>query len=257
MRTRNRFSRPRPALLACLWTHRGRSTTRFSTPPVLRLSVAAATAARDKGAPLSATTRGLSIPPPSPVYTAATPWRSPCRCWVQEPPDPNQVTTPIGTRFSADQTITVLDPRHPLCGRTLPLVALTHHSQLGRCCVVWLRPHVERFIPVQATNLEFDPRAIRLSPLSLAAVEQLLGVFQDIQHANQGVSRDASPPRPSRPASQARRPDCASSAVEPPISRPATARPTGAHQRGPTVDHDPSAELTPNGGGNLCPTSSV
>src|SRR4029450_1722940 len=166
-------------------------------------------------------------------------------------PDPNQVTTPIGHRFSVDQTITVLDPRHPLCGRTLPLVAITHHAQLGRCCVVWLRPHVERFMPVQATNLEFDPRAISLSPLSLAAVEQLLGVFQDIQHANQGVSRDASPPRASRAAAQGRRPDCASSAVEPPISRPATARPTGAHRRGPTVDHDPSAELTPNGGGNL------
>src|SRR5262249_34052756 len=160
---------------------------------------------------------------PSQAYTAATAWPSHAPWLPQAQPDPNQVTTPIGTRFSADQTITVLDPRHPLCGRTLPLVALTHHSQLGRCCVVWLRPHVERFIRVKATTLEFDPRAISLSPLSLAAVEQLLGVFQDIQHANQGVSRDASPPRPSRTASQARRPDCASSAVEPPISRPATA----------------------------------
>ena len=32
IRTRNRFSRPRPALLACLWTHMGRSTPRFSPP---------------------------------------------------------------------------------------------------------------------------------------------------------------------------------------------------------------------------------
>jgi len=78
-------------------------------------------------------------------------------------------------------------------GRTFPLVAITHHAQLGRCCVVWLQPHVERFIPVQATNLAFDPNAISPSPLSLAAVEHLLRVFQDIQHAHQGVSRDASP----------------------------------------------------------------
>src|SRR5262249_20903632 len=148
---------------------------------------------RETGAPRAASRHGRSAPPPWPASAAATAWRSHCRWSVAAPPDPNQVTTPIGTRFSVDQTITVLDPRHPLCGRTLPLVALTHHSQLGRCCVVWLRPHVERFIPVQATNLEFDPRAISLSPLSLAAVEQLLGVFQDIQHANQGVSRDASP----------------------------------------------------------------
>jgi hypothetical protein len=32
IRTRNRFSRPRPALLACLWTHIGRSTPRCSAP---------------------------------------------------------------------------------------------------------------------------------------------------------------------------------------------------------------------------------
>ena len=75
---------------------------------------------------------------------------------------------------------TVLDPRHPLCSQTLPLVAIIHHTQLGRCRVVWLRPHVERLVPVQATNLEFDPNDISPSPLSLAAVEQLLRVFQDI-----------------------------------------------------------------------------
>src|SRR5215831_10752758 len=32
IRTRNRFSKPRPALLACIWTHIGHSTPRFSTP---------------------------------------------------------------------------------------------------------------------------------------------------------------------------------------------------------------------------------
>ena len=31
-RTRNRFARPRPTLLACLWTHMGRSTPRCATP---------------------------------------------------------------------------------------------------------------------------------------------------------------------------------------------------------------------------------
>src|SRR4029453_6388567 len=108
---------------------------------------------------------------------AASAWPSLCHASAQPGADPNQVTTPIGHRFSVDQTITVLDPRHPLCGRPLPLVAITHHSQLSRCCVVGPRCHVERFIPVQATNLECDPRAISLSPLSLAAVEPLLGVF--------------------------------------------------------------------------------
>src|SRR5215211_1896169 len=51
----------------------------FLTP-----SVAVAMGARDRGAPLSTTTHGRSLLPPSPAYTAATPWRSHCRWWVQE-----------------------------------------------------------------------------------------------------------------------------------------------------------------------------
>src|SRR4030095_5231174 len=85
---------------------------------------------------------------------------SACLMRVCVNPYPNQITTPIGHRFSSDQTITVLDPRHPLCGQTLPLVAITHHTQLGRCWVVWLRRHVERLITVQATNWAFDPTDI-------------------------------------------------------------------------------------------------
>src|SRR5499427_668211 len=212
----------------------------FRRPPAAGATVTPETAAR-----LAASTHGPSIRPPSPVYTAATPSPSPCHWSPREPANPNQVTTPIGPRSSADQTITVLDPRHPMYGRTFPLVAITHHSQLGRCCVVWLQPHVERFIPVQATNLAFDPNAISPSPLSIAAVEHLLRVFQDIQHAHQGVSRDASPHCPNGTPSHARRPDCSPSAVEPPVSRPATACPTGAHPCGTTVDGS-SAEPTPN-----------
>ena len=213
--------------------------------PFLRPSAAGATAAPETSTLLSTSKCDQSIPPPSPGSAAATTWPSHCHWWELVRLDPNQVTTPIGHRFSPDQTITVLDPRHPLCRRTLPLVVITHHSQLGRCCVVWLRPHVGRFIPIQATNLEFDPNDISPSPLSLAAVEQLLRVFQDIQHAHQGVSRDASPSRPSRTASQARRPDGTPSAVEPSVSRPATACPTSSHRHCPTVA-GPSAEPTSN-----------
>jgi len=212
---------------------------------LLTHSAAAATAARGRAAPRAGSTHGRSAQRPSRAFAAATAWLSQSRWWARAAANPNQITTPVGHRFSSDQTITVLDPRHPLCGQTLPLVAITHHTQLGRCCVVWLRPHVERLVPVQATNLEFDPNDMSPSPLSLAAVEQLLRVFQDIQHAHQGVSRDASPSRSSRTPTQARRPDCAPSAVEPPVSRPATARPTGSHRRCTTVD-GPPAESTSN-----------
>src|SRR2546423_3765569 len=155
--------------------------------------MAAAMVVRGTGAPRAASTRARSVRPPSRACRAATFWPSPSHWSVPAGANPNQITTPIGHRFSSDQTITVLDPRHPLCGQTLPLVAITHHTQLGRCCVVWLRPHVERLVPVQATNWEFDPNDMSPSPLSLAAVEQLLRGFQDIQHAHQGVSPDPSP----------------------------------------------------------------
>jgi hypothetical protein len=156
----------------------------------------------------------------------------------------NRVTTPIGPTLSPEPTITVIDPRHPLCGRTLTLIGMTHHAQLGRCCIVWLQPQVERLVPVQVTNLAFDPHDMSPSPLSLAAVEQLLRVVHDIQHASQGASRDASSTRPSRAAARARRPDCAPSALEPLVSQSATARPKGSDRRRATVAGPPATPTT-------------
>jgi hypothetical protein len=102
---------------------------------------------------------------------------------------------------------------------------MTHHADLGRCCVVWLRPHVERLVPVAATDLEFDPNDISPTPLCVDAVEQLLRVFEDIQHASKGVNSDVSSPCPSRTAQQ---PDSAPAALEAPVNEPATARPKGS-----------------------------
>jgi hypothetical protein len=87
--------------------------------------------------------------------------------------------------------------------------------------VVWLRPQIERLVPARATNLEFDPNDISPSPLSLAAVEQLLRVVHDIEHASKGVHSDASPPHPSGATTRAR--------------QPATARAHGADPRRATL----------------------
>ena len=73
---------------------------------------------------------------------------------------------------------------------------MTYDARFGQCCVVWLRPHEQRLIPLQATHLALDPTDIPASPLSLAAVEQLLRVVRDHQHASQGVSSHDSPSRP-------------------------------------------------------------
>jgi len=112
---------------------------------------------------------------------------------------------------------------------------MTYHADLGHCCVVWLRPQVERLVPVGATNLAFDPNAISPTPLSVDAVEQLLRVVHDIQHASQGVSSDASPSRPSCTTARSRCPDCPPSTLETPIKKSATARPQGAGRRRATV----------------------
>src|SRR5262249_43553093 len=139
------------------------------TPPL-----AAAMAARGTGALRAASTRDPSVRPPSRACRAATSWRSPCPWSGQAAANPNQITTPIGHRFSPEQTITVLDPRHHLYGQTLPLVALTHHTQLGRCCVVWLQPHGERLVPVRATTLAFLPPHLNPSPFSIPALYPFL-----------------------------------------------------------------------------------
>src|SRR5262249_45010493 len=98
-----------------------------------------------------------SSPPPALACTAANAKPNPYHKTLQQQTNPNQITTPIEHRFSSDPTITILNPHHPLYDQTLPLVTITYHTQLDRCCVVWLRPHVERLVPVQATNLAFDP----------------------------------------------------------------------------------------------------
>src|SRR5262249_1554810 len=150
----------------------------------------------------------------------------------------NHVTTPVGHSVVPEQTITVIAPRHPLCGRTLPLVAMTHHAVLGPCCVVWLRPQIERLVPVRATSLAFDPNDLSPSPLSLPplplslpAVDQLLRVVHDIEHASKGVHSDASPPSPSGPTTRARRPDSPPPALGVPVHEPATARAHGTDPR--------------------------
>lgn len=108
---------------------------------------------------------------------------------------------------------------------------MTHQAALGHCCVVGLRPQVERLVPVRATNLAFDPNDLSPSPLSLTAVEQLLRVVHDIEHARRGVHSDARPARPSGTVTRARQPDCPPPALGVPVQEPATARTNRADPR--------------------------
>ena len=87
--------------------------------------------------------------------------------------------------FVPEQTVTIVDPRHPLCGRTLPLVGITQRPYIGRCCVVWLHPQVERNVPVDATDLEFDPNQLSPVPLSIASIRKLLHDFDPVWRATE------------------------------------------------------------------------
>ncbi|HEY6405935.1 MAG TPA: hypothetical protein VIY29_00565 [Ktedonobacteraceae bacterium] len=73
-----------------------------------------------------------------------------------------------------EETVTVVDPRHPLFGRTLPCVGIANSSHRGRCCIVWIRPTVERHVPVSATNLEFNPQTHFPLPISVESLRQFL-----------------------------------------------------------------------------------
>ena len=66
------FSTHHRTLVTCIGAYLNRSTPAYQPPLFLRLSGAVATAVPDRGAPLSATIRGPSVPPPLLAYTVAT-----------------------------------------------------------------------------------------------------------------------------------------------------------------------------------------
>jgi hypothetical protein len=91
---------------------------------------------------------------------------------------PDQLTTPIDLIMPAPEaTVTVVDPRHPLFGRTLPCVGIANSSHRGRCCIVWIRPTVERHVPVWATNLEDHPSPLSPLPISVESLQQFVQEF--------------------------------------------------------------------------------
>jgi hypothetical protein len=104
-------------------------------------------------------------------------------------------TTPLQLTALPTDTVEVTDPTHPLYGLTFPLVGITTKQRLGRVCVVWLHPGVERVIPVAATSLADPlPGPPASCRLSVAGLETLLAVVAQAdarQEKAQGDSGDA------------------------------------------------------------------
>jgi hypothetical protein len=113
----------------------------------------------------------------------------------------NQQTTPIDVTVSSEETVTIIDPRHPLSGLTFPLVEITNKPYLGLCCVIWIQERVERSVPLAATDRATQPISIPRFPLNLAAVRQLLATYEKIQVQLTGGTADEASNQTIRPSS--------------------------------------------------------
>ncbi|MGO8946899.1 MAG: hypothetical protein ACLQUY_04390 [Ktedonobacterales bacterium] len=72
--------------------------------------------------------------------------------------------------------VTIIDPAHPLCGQTLPLIGVTNKQYIGRACVVWIQPGIERLVPLWATSLAEVTAPAFPCRVSVAALRALLTV---------------------------------------------------------------------------------
>ena len=101
--------------------------------------------------------------------------------WVpRAPARPTHQPTTISTAVFNLETIKVVDPTHPLCGRHLPLISVTTIRGLRRACLVRLEIGVERTIPIEATDLAASPLPRWPSPLSPKALRALLAVYLEV-----------------------------------------------------------------------------
>ncbi len=94
--------------------------------------------------------------------------------------NPFQQNTPLGLTALPTDTVEVTDPTHPLYGLSFPLIGITVKQRLGRVCVVWLHPGIERVIPVGATNLAGEDRVLSACRLSIAGLQRLLHVLSSL-----------------------------------------------------------------------------
>ena len=92
--------------------------------------------------------------------------------------------------------MTITDPRHPLYGRTFPLLEVRQANRQHVQCVIELDAAIHRVIPLEVTDLGEDPRLISPLPLDILCVRQLLVVCQQLTHRNAEVSHHATSDAP-------------------------------------------------------------
>jgi hypothetical protein len=120
---------------------------------------------------------------------------------ISAKPKRSHENTPLDITALPTDTVTVTDPTHPLYDLTLPLIGITTKQRLGRVCVVWLYPGVERVIPGAATTLAGPPPPLSPCRLSVAGIHTLLSVVASLadQCQENAYVKAALPHNPSQP----------------------------------------------------------
>lgn len=81
------------------------------------------------------------------------------------------------TKCSTSPVVTVVDPRHPLFGRTFPLVR-TFKTQKGRAfCIVELKSEKTRQIPLEVTDKSEIPISINDAPIDIKHLLKLCNTY--------------------------------------------------------------------------------
>ena len=80
----------------------------------------------------------------------------------------------------ATEIVTVIDPRHPLCGQSFRLLGIAMKNLLGRCCVVLDHAGRERNLPIAVTDHSPDPLTFAPFPLNVATITSLIHVYSHI-----------------------------------------------------------------------------
>jgi hypothetical protein len=152
----------------------------------------------------------------------------------------SQQNTPLKQTALPTDTVEVTDPTHPLYGLTFPLMGITTKPRLGRVCVVWLYPGIERIIPFAATSLSETPAPPSRCRLCIEGLQALLAVVatwdaRPPQEADVDSPCSRDTPQPTTRPPAARAGVCPS----PRASRRTVACPAAA--LGDTVGHDAGA----------------
>jgi hypothetical protein len=81
------------------------------------------------------------------------------------------------------ETVTIIDPRHPLYDQTFPLLHIKNKQNLVPACLIRLRTSVERLVPLAVTNLAASTPTTFPVSLDLSSLHNLNQTFRRI-HAH-------------------------------------------------------------------------